>query len=192
MTAASARPAAKAHPALQALAWLGGAVVGAALLVATWAKAIDPAAFAQQICVAETDDEAQRLYEPHVRYFFDRCLHIWPGFADAPGYRTEATIRAGLATQVAGAADVVRGDEELVRAELGRAVQVDGRAGLVGGEGDNDLYIGRQCCIDDILCPADVGLDELRGIELGRRHLFKGGGMDFWGKAVAERITDKT
>lgn len=62
------------------------------------------AAFAQQICVAETDDEAQRLYEPHVRYFFDRCLHIWPGFADAPGYRTEATIRAGLATQVAGAA----------------------------------------------------------------------------------------
>ncbi len=62
------------------------------------------AAFAQQICVAETDDEAQRLYEPHVRYFFERCLHIWPGFADAPGYRTEATIRAGLATQVAGAA----------------------------------------------------------------------------------------
>ena len=49
MTAASARPTAKAHPALQALAWLGGAVVGAALLVATWAKAIDPAAFAQQI-----------------------------------------------------------------------------------------------------------------------------------------------
>jgi alkanesulfonate monooxygenase SsuD/methylene tetrahydromethanopterin reductase-like flavin-dependent oxidoreductase (luciferase family) len=40
------------------------------------------AAFAQQICVAETDDEAQRLYEPHVRYFFERCLHIWPGFAD--------------------------------------------------------------------------------------------------------------
>lgn len=49
MTAASARSSAKAHRALPALAWLGGAVVGAALLVATWAKAIDPAAFAQQI-----------------------------------------------------------------------------------------------------------------------------------------------
>ncbi len=61
-------------------------------------------AFAQQICVAETDEEAQRLYEPHVRYFFERCLHVYPGFADAPGYRTEPTIRAGLATQVAGAA----------------------------------------------------------------------------------------
>lgn len=49
MTAATARSSAKAHRALPALAWLGGAVVGAALLVATWAKAIDPAAFAQQI-----------------------------------------------------------------------------------------------------------------------------------------------
>ena len=49
MTAASGRSSAKTHPALQALAWLGGAVVGAVLLVATWAKAIDPAAFAQQI-----------------------------------------------------------------------------------------------------------------------------------------------
>ena len=60
------------------------------------------AAFAQQICVAETDAEAKRLYEKHARYFFSRCLHIHPGFADAPGYRTEATIRAGLQTQMAG------------------------------------------------------------------------------------------
>lgn len=59
-------------------------------------------AFAQQICVAGSDAEAQRLFEPHVRYFFERCLHVAPRFADAPGYRTEATIRAGLATQVAG------------------------------------------------------------------------------------------
>ena len=60
-------------------------------------------AFAQQVAVAETDEEAQRLYEPHVRYFFERCLHVYPGFADAPGYRTEPTIRAGLAAQVGGA-----------------------------------------------------------------------------------------
>ena len=37
-----------------------------------------------------------------MRYFFERCLHVAPKFADAPGYRTEATLRAGLATQVAG------------------------------------------------------------------------------------------
>lgn len=59
-------------------------------------------AFAQQVCVAENMEEAQRLYEPHVRYFFERCLHVYPGFADAPGYRTEATIRAGLLTQLDG------------------------------------------------------------------------------------------
>ncbi len=34
-----------------------------------------------------------------MRYFFERCLHVYPGFADAPGYRTEATIRAGLLSQ---------------------------------------------------------------------------------------------
>jgi alkanesulfonate monooxygenase SsuD/methylene tetrahydromethanopterin reductase-like flavin-dependent oxidoreductase (luciferase family) len=57
-------------------------------------------AFAQQICVANNMAEAQELYEEHVRYFFERCLHVSPMFADAPGYRTEATIRAGLQAQV--------------------------------------------------------------------------------------------
>lgn len=47
--APSSRSASKAHPALARVAYLGAAVLGAALLVATWAKAIDPAAFAQQI-----------------------------------------------------------------------------------------------------------------------------------------------
>ncbi len=53
-------------------------------------------AFAQQIVVAETDDQAEQLYTEHLQYFFDKCLHVYPGFADAPGYRTENTIRAGL------------------------------------------------------------------------------------------------
>jgi alkanesulfonate monooxygenase SsuD/methylene tetrahydromethanopterin reductase-like flavin-dependent oxidoreductase (luciferase family) len=57
-------------------------------------------AFAQQVCVANNMAEAQELYEEHIRYFFERCLHVSPTFADAPGYRTEATIRAGLQAQV--------------------------------------------------------------------------------------------
>ncbi|WP_322797144.1 LLM class flavin-dependent oxidoreductase, partial [Tepidiforma sp.] len=60
------------------------------------------ASFAQQIIVAESEAEAEESYFSHARYFFERCLHIYPGFADAPGYRTEATIRAGLKAQVAG------------------------------------------------------------------------------------------
>jgi alkanesulfonate monooxygenase SsuD/methylene tetrahydromethanopterin reductase-like flavin-dependent oxidoreductase (luciferase family) len=60
------------------------------------------ASFAQQIIVADSDSEAEESYFQHAQYFFERCLHVYPGFADAPGYRTEATIRAGLKSQVGG------------------------------------------------------------------------------------------
>jgi alkanesulfonate monooxygenase SsuD/methylene tetrahydromethanopterin reductase-like flavin-dependent oxidoreductase (luciferase family) len=59
------------------------------------------AGFAQTICVAETDEEAERLYWPHISYFYNRCLHVYPGFADAPGYRTIKTIQAGALNQYA-------------------------------------------------------------------------------------------
>jgi alkanesulfonate monooxygenase SsuD/methylene tetrahydromethanopterin reductase-like flavin-dependent oxidoreductase (luciferase family) len=54
------------------------------------------AAFAQTICVAETDAEAEALYSEHVSYFYNRCLHVYLGFADAPGYRTIKTIQADV------------------------------------------------------------------------------------------------
>ena len=54
------------------------------------------AAFAQIICVGETDEEAERLYAEHVAYFYNRCLHVYPGFADAPGYRTIKTLKADV------------------------------------------------------------------------------------------------
>ena len=53
------------------------------------------AGFAQTICVAETDAEARKLYEKHILYFYNRCLHVFAGFADAPGYRTIRTIQSG-------------------------------------------------------------------------------------------------
>jgi alkanesulfonate monooxygenase SsuD/methylene tetrahydromethanopterin reductase-like flavin-dependent oxidoreductase (luciferase family) len=54
------------------------------------------AAFAQTICVADTDTEAEKLYAEHVSYFYNRCLHIYGGFADAPGYRTIKTLQADV------------------------------------------------------------------------------------------------
>jgi alkanesulfonate monooxygenase SsuD/methylene tetrahydromethanopterin reductase-like flavin-dependent oxidoreductase (luciferase family) len=54
------------------------------------------AAFAQTICVAETDQEAEALFAEHVSYFYNRCLHVYLGFADAPGYRTIKTIQADV------------------------------------------------------------------------------------------------
>lgn len=59
------------------------------------------AGFAQTILVAETDEEAERLYSEHVSYFYNRCLHVYPGFADAPGYRTIKTIQSGALSQYA-------------------------------------------------------------------------------------------
>jgi alkanesulfonate monooxygenase SsuD/methylene tetrahydromethanopterin reductase-like flavin-dependent oxidoreductase (luciferase family) len=59
------------------------------------------AGFAQTICVAETDAEAEKLYAKHIDYFYNRCLHVHPGFADAPGYRTIKTIQTGALSQYA-------------------------------------------------------------------------------------------
>jgi len=59
------------------------------------------AGFAQTILVADTDEEAERLYSEHVSYFYNRCMHVYPGFADAPGYRTIKTIQAGALSQYA-------------------------------------------------------------------------------------------
>jgi alkanesulfonate monooxygenase SsuD/methylene tetrahydromethanopterin reductase-like flavin-dependent oxidoreductase (luciferase family) len=56
--------------------------------------------FAQVICVADTDAEAEKLYSKHVHYFYNRCLHVYPGFADAPGYRTVKTLQANMITQL--------------------------------------------------------------------------------------------
>ncbi len=56
--------------------------------------------FAQVICVADTDAEAEKLYASHVHYFYNRCLHVYPGFADAPGYRTIKTLQANAVSQL--------------------------------------------------------------------------------------------
>jgi alkanesulfonate monooxygenase SsuD/methylene tetrahydromethanopterin reductase-like flavin-dependent oxidoreductase (luciferase family) len=66
------------------------------------------AGFLQLVCVADTDAEAERLYHDHVHYFYQRCLHVWGGWAEAPGYRTQKTIKAGVRAQVGAAAKKAR------------------------------------------------------------------------------------
>jgi alkanesulfonate monooxygenase SsuD/methylene tetrahydromethanopterin reductase-like flavin-dependent oxidoreductase (luciferase family) len=87
----------------------GGYLAGKALLDGFWervaAKGKDESpgrgAFAQILCVGETDREAEELYAEHVLYFYNRCLHVYPGFSDPPGYRTIKTIQAGKLNQLA-------------------------------------------------------------------------------------------
>ncbi len=62
------------------------------------------AGFLQLVAVSETDQKAEEEYGPHVEYFYKKCLHVYEGFAEAPGYRTVRTIRKGVTTQVGDAA----------------------------------------------------------------------------------------
>jgi len=68
------------------------------------------AGFLQFVGVAETRAEAYRLYSEPAEYFYGRCLHVDPRFANAPGYTSEATQRAGVVGQVAQVARMRRFD----------------------------------------------------------------------------------
>jgi alkanesulfonate monooxygenase SsuD/methylene tetrahydromethanopterin reductase-like flavin-dependent oxidoreductase (luciferase family) len=52
------------------------------------------AGFLQFVGVADTDEEAREVYRAPAEYFYNRCLHLYGGFADPPGYSSEATVRA--------------------------------------------------------------------------------------------------
>ena len=57
------------------------------------------AGFLQLVCIADNEQELHDKYAAHTEYFFNKMLHIYPGFSDAPGYRTIDTIKAGLLAQ---------------------------------------------------------------------------------------------
>lgn len=62
------------------------------------------AGFLQFVGVADSYEEAYKLYKEPAEYFYGRCLHVDPRFAMPPGYTTEATIRAKVQSQVVQAA----------------------------------------------------------------------------------------
>ena len=111
----------------------GGYLAGKALLDGFWeriaAKGKDEspyrASFAQIICVAESDREAEELYAEHILYFYNRCLHVYPGFSDPPGYRTINTIKAGKLNQL-------RSENQKIFASLTWKDLVDGGMVIAG------------------------------------------------------------
>lgn len=66
------------------------------------------AGFLQLVCVSETDEKAEEEYGEHVDYFYKKNLHVYEGFADAPGYRTINTLQKGVVAQVGAAASQSR------------------------------------------------------------------------------------
>ena len=63
------------------------------------------AGFLQTVGVAETREEAYKLYREPAEYFYGRCLHIDARFANPPGYTSEGTMRAGVQGMVSRAAE---------------------------------------------------------------------------------------
>jgi alkanesulfonate monooxygenase SsuD/methylene tetrahydromethanopterin reductase-like flavin-dependent oxidoreductase (luciferase family) len=57
------------------------------------------AGFLQLVCVANSEQELQDKWAEHAEYFYNKMLHVYSGFSDAPGYRTTETIKAGLLAQ---------------------------------------------------------------------------------------------
>jgi alkanesulfonate monooxygenase SsuD/methylene tetrahydromethanopterin reductase-like flavin-dependent oxidoreductase (luciferase family) len=62
------------------------------------------AGFLQFVGVAESRDEAMRLYREPAEYFYNRCLCVDARYAAPPGYVSEATLRSKVTSQVAQAA----------------------------------------------------------------------------------------
>ena len=48
---------------------------------------------------ANPKSQVEEQFGPHGEYFYNKMLHVYPGFREAPGYRTLDTIRMGLLGQ---------------------------------------------------------------------------------------------
>ena len=108
-------------------------------------------AVTQFIGVADTDAEAYRLYKEPAEYFFNRSLHVYPGFTDPPGYVTEASVRARYKSQVRAVARTKQAKHDLSFDEM-----VDNGYVVLGGPDTvreqleaaaKDLNIGNLCAM---------------------------------------------
>ena len=63
------------------------------------------AGFLQFIGVAESTEEAVRLYKEPAEFFYTNCLHVDPSYVAPPGYVTEKTQMMKMKSQVQAAAD---------------------------------------------------------------------------------------
>jgi alkanesulfonate monooxygenase SsuD/methylene tetrahydromethanopterin reductase-like flavin-dependent oxidoreductase (luciferase family) len=80
---------------------------GKTVMSGFWKKAaamgVEPnpyhAGFLQLVAVGDRESQVEEQFGPHGEYFYNKMLHVYAGYGDAPGYRTLATIKAGLLGQ---------------------------------------------------------------------------------------------
>jgi len=75
-------------------------------IVAEQGKEKNPysAGFVQTVAVADSDAHAEDLYSEAAKYFYNRCLYLYPGFVSPPGYMSSASMRKGIEGQMQQAA----------------------------------------------------------------------------------------
>lgn len=103
------------------------------------------AGFLQFVGVAESHDEAMKLYREPAEYFYGRCLHVNPRFAAPAGYQSEATMRKRVQSQVA------RVSQASGRAALGTAVDFENiveQGYVIVGSPDEVADKIREVCVN--------------------------------------------
>ncbi|HLT15195.1 MAG TPA: LLM class flavin-dependent oxidoreductase, partial [Acidimicrobiales bacterium] len=154
------------------------------------------AGIVQIVMVGDTDEEARRLYERHVQYFFQRCTHIYPGYVEAPGYKSIESLRAVLPKP--GATTHTRPDSFAAAKDYGWDEFVD--LGIVVGGGPDTVRerledLAKRQNIGNWVAllhmgdmPRDVAMhniDLFTGKVLpGLRDVFKGAEHRWWPKPI--------
>ena len=88
---------------------------------------------------------------------------------DAAARAHDVAVAHHREADVVRALEVVGRDEQLVARELGRAVEVDGRGGLVGRQRDDRATLPSIAASITFCAPEDVGLDGLERVVLAHR-----------------------
>lgn len=63
------------------------------------------AGFLQLVAVSETDAQAEKDYEKHIQYFFNKCMAVAPEFQAAPGYQDYKSLVTRVKQLSGGRAD---------------------------------------------------------------------------------------
>ena len=133
--------------------------------VAELGKDLNPfrAGFAQFFGVASSEREARDLYREPAEYFFNRCLHVYAGFADPPGYKTPATVRSGAEGMVERAAR-----EATARAEAAARGPAPGAFGGKPGMSFDDMVEQGYVIIGDPDQVAERTVELARSLNVGQ------------------------
>jgi alkanesulfonate monooxygenase SsuD/methylene tetrahydromethanopterin reductase-like flavin-dependent oxidoreductase (luciferase family) len=146
------------------------------------------AGFLQLVVVGQSESEIAERYGPHVEYFYNQMLHVWPGYQDAPGYRSIDTIKASLTggTAALGEPSVSRGLSWKDLVAGGNVVA--GTPAQVAEELEHmthSLHVGHLMLLNQIgSMPHDLALENIRltatEVLPKLRHIWDGEWEDKW------------